>query len=194
MWRAPARVACVAVLLVVVPVSGPAAQPVSPAPLGRGDVTFVFHSTIVGALTGQAAIARAEFSGERLAAVRGSAVVLVAAMQTGNGQRDRHMREAMRADSYPEIRFDLDSVRVGAVSGDTSGVVLVGRVTIHGVTRPLAATGAVVARRAGEDVTASFGLDMRDYGITPPVRALVLRVAPDVAVTVHLSFGAGPGP
>ena len=41
------------------------------------------------------------------------------------------------------------------------------------------------------EVTAEFPLDMRDYGIKPPVRALVLRVAPDVVVDVRLTFAAG---
>lgn len=43
------------------------------------------------------------------------------------------------------------------------------------------------------DVEATFPLDMRDYGIKPPVRALVLRVAPDLVVTARLSFGAAAG-
>jgi hypothetical protein len=41
---------------------------------------------------------------------------------------------------------------------------------------------------------AAFPIDMRDYGIVPAVRALVLRVSPDVAVTVRLSFRASPSP
>ena len=192
MWRALCRTGGVAALLVAFPVLRSAAQPVVPAPLTAGGVTFLLHSTIIGHFTGHAPVARAEFSGGRLLDVRGTVEVLLAQMQTGNGLRDRHMRETMNADSFPTIRFDLDSVQTGAGAGDTTGVVLVGRLAIHGVTRPVRATGSVVARPGGEDVDATFGLDMRDYGIKPPVRAVVLHVAPDVVVTVHLSFGRPP--
>ena len=193
MWRALCRAGGVAVLMTAIPLIRPNAQPVVAAPLADGGVTFLLHSTIIGHFTGHAPVARAAFSGSRLLEVRGAIEVLVARMQTGNGLRDRHMRETMNADSFPTIRFDLDSVVAGSVAGDTTGVVLTGRLAIHGVTRPVRATGTVVARPGGEDVDATFGLDMRDYGIRPPVRAVVLHVAPDVVVTVHLSFGHPPG-
>jgi len=194
MGRALCRAAGVAALMAAVPVVGRTAQPVAAAPFASGSATFVLHSTIIGRFTGQARVARAAFSGGQLAEIRGQAVVLVAEMRTGNGLRDRHMRETMSADSFPEIRFDLDSVEAGSSAGDSTGVVLVGRLAAHGVTRPLRATGSVVARPDGEEVEATFGFDMRDFGIRPPVRALVLHVAPDVAVTVHLTFGGGPPP
>ena len=192
MWRAVCRTGGVAMLMAATPLVRPSAQPVVAAPLADGGVTFLLHSTIIGHFTGHAPVARAEFSGGHLLEVRGTVEVLLAQMQTGNGLRDRHMRETMNADSFPSLRFDLDSVVVGSVSGDTTGVVFAGRLAIHGVTRSVRATGTVVARPDGEDVDATFGLDMRDYGIRPPVRAVVLHVAPDVVITVHLSFGRPP--
>jgi polyisoprenoid-binding protein YceI len=165
-----------------------AAQPVSPAPLVGGNVTFVFHATFVGRLEGRAPIARAEFTGDRLESVRGQALVNVAEIQTGNGARDGHLREAMEADTYPVIRFDLVGVEPGATTADTSPVTLEGTLTLHGVTRSVSARGTVVRSPGGTQVTADFPVDMRDYGIKPPVRALLLRVAPDVVVTARLSF------
>jgi polyisoprenoid-binding protein YceI len=192
MWRALRRAGGAALLMAAVPVGGSIAQPLVTAPLAAGQATFALHSTIIGRFMGRAPVVRAEFSGSRWTEVRGAAEVLVADMRTGNGLRDKHLQETMRADSFPAIRFDLDSVEAGAASGDTTSVVLVGRLAVHGVTRPLRAAGTVVARPGGEDVDAAFGLDMRDFGIRPPVRALILHVAPDVVVTVHLSFGGPP--
>lgn len=174
--------------------SSPAsAQSVEPGPLVQGDVTFLIHSSFVGRIEGRAPIARAEFSGDRLAAVRGEAVVRVAAMRTGNGTRDRHLRDAMAADSYPEIRFDLSGVEPGSADGDGTAVVLDGTLTLHGVTRSVRAGGFAVVGAHEVRVAATFSVDMRDYGIKPPVRAVILRVAPDVVVTVRLIFGAGGG-
>lgn len=152
------------------------------------------HSTFVGVITGRAPVAEAEFTGGELRQVRGSAVVRVADMRTGSGTRDRHMREALQADSAATIRFELDSVQSASGRGDSVDVALAGRLTIHGVTRPVAASGALVLRPGGEDLDATFALDMRDYGVKPPVRAVVLRVSPDVTVSVRLTFDALPSP
>lgn len=116
------------------------AQLVSGAPLIRGEVTFVFHSTIVGRLDGRAPIEHAEFAGDRLDSVHGLALVNVADVQTGNGARDRHLRETMEADTYPLIRFDLAGVEPEAAA-DTTPVTLDGTLTLHGVTRPVRARG-----------------------------------------------------
>ena len=170
-----------------------AAQTVTPGPLVRGEVTFAMHAAIIGAFTGRAPVARAEFTGGRLGEVRGMAELRVAEMRTGIALRDRHMREAMTADSFPTVRFDLIEVQPGSTSGDTTTAGFEGRLTLDGVTRPVQARGSVVVVPGGIDVDATFALDMRDYGIVPPVRAIVLRVAPDVTVTAHLSFRtAGP--
>lgn len=64
------------------------------------------------------------------------------------------------------------------------------RLTIRGVTREVRAPGAVVRGHGALEVAATFSVDMRDCGITPPVRMLgVLRVAPDIEVKIHLIFG-----
>ena len=169
------------------------AQALAPAPLAGGAVTFLVHSTFVGGIAGHAPFAEARFSGDDLRLVRGFAVVRVADMQTGNGARDRHLRETLRADSFPTIRFDLDSLEVGASTGDRVAVFFRGRLTIHGVTRSVRAPGSVALAAGRVDVDARFPIDMRDYAVRPPVRALVLRVAPDVVVSAHLAF-AGPAP
>ncbi len=194
MHQAPRHAAVIGALAGLATLSPVAAQPVRPAPLDSGRVTFLIHSTIVGAIQGWVRVARASFTGDRLGAVRGSVVVRVADMQTGNGTRDRHLREAMRADSFPEIRFDLDAVEPDSAGADTAAAILEGRLTICGITRSVRARSSVALTSAGTDVAATFPLDMRDYGIRPPVRALVLRVSPDVVVAVRLSFAAPSSP
>ncbi len=151
-------------------------------------MTFLFHSTIVGQLVGRVAISSAAFSGQELGAVTGQAEVLVTDMRTGNGARDRHLRETMQVDSFPVIHLDLMSVTPGTRSGDTVAVAVHGRLVLHGVAREVSAQGIVVLAADAVDVTLTFPVDMRDFGIKPPVRALVLRVGPDVGVTARLTF------
>lgn len=194
MRKALCRAAGTAALLGAVAFARVGAQPVTPAPLAKGEVTFLAHSTIVGRFTGRVPVARAEFTGDQLSTVHGMAEVRVAEMRTGINARDRHLHETMDADSFPTIRFDLVAVQPEPPTADTASVTIEGRLTLHGVTRPVLARGTVVLTRGGADILATFPLDMRDYGIKPPVRALVLRVAPDVVVTARLSFSSRPTP
>ena len=118
-----------ATLVVLVPLASPAglfSQALAPAPLRNGEVTFAMRATKVGDFVGHAPVARAEFHGDQFTHVTGWAEVRLVDMHTGIGLRDTHMRNAMRADSFPVIRFDLTSVEPGTAQGDSVPAVLAG--------------------------------------------------------------------
>lgn len=178
--------------LVLLAAASPArvrAQAVSPAPLQSGEVTFAMRATKVNDFVGHAAVARAEFQGTQLNAVTGVAEIRLTDMHTGIGLRDTHMRNAMKADSFPLIRFELAGVEPGAAHNDTVPAVFTGRMSIHGVTRPVRLNGFVVIRGTTTEIVASFPLDMREYGIAPPSRFFgAIRVDPVTTVGVNLRF------
>jgi len=61
-----------------------------------------------------------------------------AAMQTGNGLRDRKMRNShLEVATYPEIVFKADQVAADPAPDDAGRFILVGRLRLHGVERPL---------------------------------------------------------
>jgi polyisoprenoid-binding protein YceI len=61
-----------------------------------------------------------------------------AAMQTGNSLRDRRMRNShLEVTTYPEIVFEANQVTVDPAPGAADRFVLVGRLRLHGVERPL---------------------------------------------------------
>ncbi len=166
------------------------AQVVTPAPLAAGEVTFAIRATKVNDFVGHAAVARSEFHGDQLAHVTGFAEVQLTEMHTGIGLRDTHMRRAMRADSFPVIRFELTGVQPGTAQGDSVPAVFDGRMTMHGVTRSVRVNGIVVIHGEETEIVASFPLDMRDYGIDPPSRFFgAIKVAPLTTVGVSLRFG-----
>jgi polyisoprenoid-binding protein YceI len=169
------------------------AQNVPSLPLRQGDVSFAVTVDNGPDFIGHVEVASAAFTGATLADVRGFAEVRVAAMRTGTGLRDRHLRNAMDADSFPTIRFDLDAVRIELTHGDTTDVELHGFLLLHGQRRALRAEGVVVMRDSGVAVVASFPVDMREYGIMPPVRFLgSVRVRSGTHVTATLRFGGSP--
>jgi polyisoprenoid-binding protein YceI len=169
-----------------------AAQAVPSAPLSRAEITFAMRATVVKDFMGRAPVARAEFSGSDLSSVTGVVELNVAEMRTGIRLRDAHMREAMHADSFPTIRFDLARVTPTGAGSDSILVTLDGNLTIHGVTRTVQVPAKVVIYPQGAAVTASFPVDMREYGIVPPTRSILLgtiRVEPVTWITARLHFG-----
>jgi polyisoprenoid-binding protein YceI len=182
-----------AAVLLTLCVAAARAQDVPLLPWRDGEATFHVRATIVNDFTGHATVSHAEYAGADLAHVQGVVEVRVADLRTGIGLRDRHLRSAMEADSFPLLRFELAGVEPGAVHGDTVAAVLVGRLAIRGVTREVRAPGSVILGHGSVEVRAAFALDMRDYGVRPPVKMLgALRVSPDVEVGIHLVFGETP--
>ena len=165
------------------------AQAVHPGALASGEVTFAMRATKVNDFVGHAVVARAEFQGDQVSHATGFAEVRVAEMHTGIGLRDTHLRRVMNADSFPVIRFDLAAVETGTARGDTIPAVFDGRMTIHGVTRPVRVNGWVLLKPGQVEIAASFPLDMRDYRIDPPQRFFgAVKVHPVTTVGVNLTF------
>jgi polyisoprenoid-binding protein YceI len=102
-------------------------------------------------------------------------------IDTKNGTRNRHMLKTVDADQFPVIRFEVAAPRPAA---DSVG----GTLTLHGVSRRVVWP---IAARIGTDtvsVASDFPVDMRDYGIKPPVRFVIARMGPVVMVHVRLLF------
>ena len=177
-------------MIAVAPPGPLGAQAVSPAPLRQGEVVAQIKATKVNDFDVRAPVSRAEFTGTDATNVTAVVEVRVADMRSGIGLRDTHLRNAMRADSFPTIRFELVGAIPGERSGDTLAVTFQGHLTIHGVTKTIRAPGTVVLRAGGTDITAEFPVDMREYGVNPPSRFLgAIRVQPLTQVSVVLRFG-----
>ena len=169
------------------------AQAVTPAPLREGQVTFAVRVSGAPDFTGHVAVRSASFTGTDVGAVRGTVEVAVAEMRTGIGLRDRHMRNALEADGFPTIRFDLLGVVPGALHGDTLQVTYRGRLALHGQTREVDAAGTVVIGPGSVIAVATFPVNLRDYAIEPPSRFFgAIRVQPVVPITARLGFGPAP--
>jgi len=185
------RILAAAMLLLSVFTAGRlSAQRLEPAPLREGWATFAMKATTVNDFTGRVVVSAARFTGTDLANVTGNVEMRVADMRTGIGLRDSHLRNAMHADRFPTMTFELVGVDPQPARGDTIPLTYQGHLTIHGVTRTVRVPGWVILRQPGAEVHTSFPLDMREHQIDPPSRFLgAVRVDPVTQVTVHLVFG-----
>ena len=110
---------------------------------------------------------------------------------SGGKPMERDLHAALKAGSFPSIRFELRELR-GAVTHDidahTYEAHIVGELSIAGATRPLEIVAS--AQRVARDrfrLRAVMPLKMTDFGIVPP-RALfgLVRAADDLTVTFDL--------
>ena len=183
------RLAPVLAALAALPAVG-AAQAVFPAPLRHAELTFAMRATRVNDFTGRVDSVQARFAGNDLSSATGTVEFRVRDMHTGIGLRDTHLRNALRADSFPTVRFELVGFVSDVMRGDTAVGVFQGHLTIHGVTGTIRAPGWVLARGATTAVGAQFPVDMRMYGIDPPTRFLgAVKVDPVTTIGVRLTFG-----
>ena len=107
-------------------------------------------------------------------------------IDTKNGTRNRHMLKTVDAEHFPIIRFDL-----AGASADTGQVRLTGTLAMHGVSKPVEWPALVRIDHDSVMVSADFPVDMRDYGVKPPVKFVIARMGAVVTVHVRLVFKQG---
>lgn len=107
----------------------------------------------------------------------------VNAIECGNGKMNSHLRNALKVDDHPQIRYRLSSYDIARAS---SGVAVKadGELVIAGTARPI--TMAVTVTRdadGGIRVSGEQEVNMTDYGVTPPKLMLgTLKVGDTVMV------------
>jgi hypothetical protein len=101
---------------------------------------------------------------------------------------DEHLHSALKAETYPEIRFQLRSVGNGrGGAGESIRLTAKGRLTVAGVDREV--TLAATVLRAGSWLLVDGGTDllMTDFGVKPPQGMLgVLKTDPLIRVRFYL--------
>ena len=179
-WRRAARVPALALLAAVASAWPAAAQPVTAA-VDTGASTLAY--------TGSHALHRWTGTSHHLLgtltldldAPERSEITLAAPVESfdsGNGQRDRKMREAVDADRYPEVRFVSESVAVErwrrTADGYDGAWRVRGRLTFHGRTHAVEVPATVRVRGGRFEAEAAFSLSLDRFGVERP--RLVSRV------------------
>jgi polyisoprenoid-binding protein YceI len=158
------RAACIAAFMLA------AAGPTISDP----EVLFVAHGSLGMRIEGKTPELTVARNGDGL-----DFSVRLGTLQTGIELRDRHMRdEVFEVERFPVARLHIARVRLP--DGEASGMAPA-ELTVHGQTHPVNVAFRVRPRR-GYDVTASFRMDLRDYGMKPPTY-LGIAVKPDVDVS-----------
>lgn len=105
-------------------------------------------------------------------------------LRTGIGKRDRDMRSALEAETYPFAEFfgrlltpfdpDVREPQPATVKGQFS---------LHGVTREVTVAGTLQREGDGIRVRAAWSVALDDFAIEPP-RLLIVRVSNEQDVSI----------
>lgn len=120
-----------------------------------------------------------------LSRVSGYVAARAGTLRTGNGKRDRDQWSSLEVDSFPFIRYEVDSLTVGATAHDTVMVTLHGRFDIHGVKRTADLPSRLVLTATSAHLWTETPMDLRDHrigGLTKFFGALKM----DPHITVHI--------
>ena len=124
-----------------------------------------------------------------LSRVSGFVAARAATLKTGNGHRDRDQYKSLEVDSFPEIRYELDSMTVDAPKSDSSTVTLRGAFRIHGVRRAVDLPARIVLTPTGAQLRADTPLDLREYQIEGLSKFLgALKMNPNIVVHIEVKF------
>ena len=126
----------------------------------------------------------------QLAQGRGDLTIPISSLDCSNGTMNGHMRNALKAQQNPVIRFRATSVAV-TPSGVTTGTVrLTGPLTIAGQTREVTINANAAWQGGRLHLTGSKQLTMTDFGVQPPrLMAGTMRVHPPVTIGFDVVLG-----
>lgn len=171
----------------------PSAIAQTPIPSHELTGVFVYFDAKVtlGEFRGRATTGTGRLSGgARLADITGWIEILVADITTGNGRRDRHMRERLEILRFPNLRMEVTGVRPDSLIGDTTVVMLTGTIELHGIANEISVPGRAYWDRGGAHVWSEFPLDIRDFDLERPSTFLgLIKMNPVILVGIEAIFG-----
>jgi len=107
-------------------------------------------------------------------------------LKSDSGQLDKNLYKALNEKAAPEIRFEMKSYEA---AGETATVK--GMLSIAGVAREEAVTGAVTREAGALRVTGAKELKMSDFGVKPPTMFLgAIKVKDQVVIHFDLVLAA----
>ncbi len=159
-----------------------------------GDFIFLSEApveTIEGTLSG--AKGRIITNTEDLTQTSGTISVPVEGMKTGNKTRDKHVvgKLWLEAKKYPEITFEIQSVKVGTID-DAAEVKVAeldatGLFSLHGQTKEMTIPLTLKWKGDRVKVSAQFELALADYAVKGKKGVVGERVGASIELTANLT-------
>jgi polyisoprenoid-binding protein YceI len=121
--------------------------------------------------------------------VGGTLTLDLSTLDTGIGTRTGHMKEKyLEVEKFPEAKLVLDPIALptGAADKETGvyeKIPFTGKLTLHGVEKPVSGVTKIERKGAVVNVDATFSIDITDYKIVQPKFAGI-TIDKDVALEI----------
>ena len=117
-------------------------------------------------------------------------VIPVKSLSCGNSGLEKNMFKTLKADKYPEIRYQLSTYQIEGATDDGATVQAVGTLTIAGQQKTIEMAVKTDRGPGGNaTATATQSLLMTDFGIKPPVFMLgTLKTGNKITVSFKLNM------
>jgi polyisoprenoid-binding protein YceI len=114
---------------------------------------------------------------------RAEITIPVSTLDCHNNTMNGHMRNALKADRAPQIRFRATSVRVTPTSADAGTAVMQGTLSLAGEDRPVTINGTVARENGQIRVRGSERIVMTEWNVRPPSLMMgTMKVRPAATV------------
>jgi polyisoprenoid-binding protein YceI len=102
--------------------------------------------------------------------VKGTFKFKIDSLKTGISMRDKHMKEKyLQVEKHPTAELTLEEVsKFDPAGAETQSSPFKGKLTIHGVTKPVDGQVEIKKLAQGYSIKASFDTKITDYGIDVP--------------------------
>lgn len=156
----------------------------SSAALSNGESKVVFKATGPGGLSfeGKSNSANLKENGNSIVVS-----VKLDTLVTGIDLRDRHMKEKyLETGKYPTAVLEVDKTKLQLPTGNAVSATVDGRLTLHGVTRPVKVTYHADGDPKRAKVDGTMRINMNEFKIEVP-SYLGVTVKPNVEIAVKLA-------
>lgn len=110
---------------------------------------------------------------------RATVTVPITAFKCPNDEMTQHLNEAMHADTFPEIVYQMDKYSVTGGQAEATGTL-----TITGVSKPVSVPLTLTPSGAGVAVEGATRLEFATFNLEPPTVFLgMLKVGPQIRLT-----------
>ncbi len=149
----------------------------------RSTIEVLVHGTS-GSFTGHVEqfSSLIEFDPDRQRIMHTSVTFRFPDLKTGRPARDQHMLEWLESRRYPEVQFQLESLKKDDAGRDVAR----GRLIIHGVERTVSFPVNLLMQDLRFSIDGEIQLDYRDFGLPKLRKYWIFSVDPQLRVRFHL--------
>ncbi|SHO80700.1 hypothetical protein MNB_SV-15-303 [hydrothermal vent metagenome] len=117
-----------------------------------------------------------------ITSIKGEIYISAKSLISDNKSRDEHMYKTLKADSYKNISYKINSIK-----SSNGKYQLIGKLNFGGKIKSLNVNANIIQKGSNISLSSNFSIKVSDYGIKPP-KLLFLSVRDKIDISVKLNL------